>query len=141
MVSDILLSGFSKGIPFQPSMIRSEEAPMPSAKRPPDASADRRRLLREQCPTTLHHPDHAGPEADLIGPGGGQCQRGEAIGSVGLARPEVRVAGRLGAPEEVGVLGQRQAGEWNGQSPALRHTATLYIREGAPVGATSFDVG
>ena len=39
MVSDILLSGFSKGIPFQPSMIRSEEAPMPSAKRPPDASA------------------------------------------------------------------------------------------------------
>ena len=34
-----LLSGFSKGMPFQPSMIRSEEAPMPSAKRPPEASA------------------------------------------------------------------------------------------------------
>ena len=39
MVSDILLSGFSKGMPFQPSMIRSEEAPIPSAKRPRDASA------------------------------------------------------------------------------------------------------
>ena len=39
IVSDILLSGFSNGIPFQPSMIRSEEAPMPSAKRPREASA------------------------------------------------------------------------------------------------------
>ena len=39
MVSDIFVSGFSNGIPFQPSMIRSEEAPMPRAKRPREASA------------------------------------------------------------------------------------------------------
>ena len=38
-VSRTLLSGFSKGIPFQPSTIRSEEEPMPSTKRPPEASA------------------------------------------------------------------------------------------------------
>ena len=38
-VSRTLLSGFSKGIPFQPSMIRSEEEPIPSTKRPRDASA------------------------------------------------------------------------------------------------------
>ena len=38
-VSRTLLSGFSKGIPFQPSTIRSEEEPMPSTKRPREASA------------------------------------------------------------------------------------------------------
>ena len=38
-VSETLLSGRSKGIPFQPSTIRSELAPMPRAKRPPLASA------------------------------------------------------------------------------------------------------
>ena len=38
-VSRTLLSGFSKGIPFQPSTIRSEEEPIPSTKRPPEASA------------------------------------------------------------------------------------------------------
>ena len=38
-VSRTLLSGRSKGIPFQPSTMRSEEEPMPSTKRPPEASA------------------------------------------------------------------------------------------------------
>ena len=37
--SEIIVSGFSNGILFQPSTIRSDEAPMPSAKRPPEASA------------------------------------------------------------------------------------------------------
>src|SRR5882757_997344 len=37
-VSRTLESGFSKGIWFQPSMIRSEEEPMPSTKRPSEAS-------------------------------------------------------------------------------------------------------
>ena len=37
-VSRTLESGFSKGMPFQPSMIRSEEEPMPRTKRPPEAS-------------------------------------------------------------------------------------------------------
>ena len=38
-VSATWLRGRSNGIAFQPSMIRSEEAPIPSAKRPPEASA------------------------------------------------------------------------------------------------------
>jgi hypothetical protein len=38
-VSRTLLSGRSKGIPFQPSTIRSEEEPIPSTKRPCEASA------------------------------------------------------------------------------------------------------
>ena len=38
-VSRTLLSGRSNGIPFQPSTIRSEEDPIPSTKRPPEASA------------------------------------------------------------------------------------------------------
>ena len=40
-VSRTLLSGFSKGMPFQPSTMRSEEEPIPSTKRPrePLASA------------------------------------------------------------------------------------------------------
>jgi hypothetical protein len=38
-VSETLVSGFSKGIWFQPSTIRSEDAPRPTAKRPPLPSA------------------------------------------------------------------------------------------------------
>ena len=38
-VSAIFVSGFENGIPFQPSTIRSDEAPMPSANRPSRASA------------------------------------------------------------------------------------------------------
>ncbi len=38
-VSRTLLSGRSKGIPFQPSTIRSEEDPIPSTNRPREASA------------------------------------------------------------------------------------------------------
>ncbi len=38
-VCEILVSGFSKGIWFQPSTIRSEEAPMPSTNLPLLASA------------------------------------------------------------------------------------------------------
>ena len=37
--SETIESGFSNGILFQPSTMRSEEAPMPRAKRPPVASA------------------------------------------------------------------------------------------------------
>ena len=38
-VSEIFVSGFENGIRFQPSTIRSEEAPIPSANRPSLASA------------------------------------------------------------------------------------------------------
>ena len=38
-VSRTRLSGRSKGMPFQPSTIRSEEEPIPSTKRPREASA------------------------------------------------------------------------------------------------------
>ncbi len=37
-VSEILVSGFANGIRFQPSTIRSDEAPIPSANLPPLAS-------------------------------------------------------------------------------------------------------
>ena len=64
IVSEIFVSGFSNGIPFQPSMMRSEEAPMPSAKRPREASASGGGLLRQQRPPALHDADDAGAEAD-----------------------------------------------------------------------------
>ena len=38
IVSATLLSGLTSGMPFQPSTMRSEDEPMPSTKRPPDAS-------------------------------------------------------------------------------------------------------
>ncbi len=38
-VSRTLLSGFSKGMPFQPSTMRSEEEPIPSTKRSREALA------------------------------------------------------------------------------------------------------
>ena len=56
-----------------------------------------RGLLGEQGAASLHHADDARSESDLLGPRGGQGERREAVGAVGLARPEVRVAGGLGA--------------------------------------------
>ena len=78
-------SGFSNGIPFQPSTIRSEEAPMPSAKRPPLGVGQRRRLLGQQRRTALEDADDAGAEPHPLGPGRGQRERGEAVRPVGLA--------------------------------------------------------
>ena len=98
IVSDILLSGFSNGIPFQPSMIRSEEAPMPSAKRPPRGVGQRppppaRAARGPRCITpTTPVPSRtfsvqAAPRASGVKPSGPFVS----------PRPEVGVAGRLGA--------------------------------------------
>ena len=46
-------------------------------------------------------------------------------GPAGLAAPEVGVASRLGPPHVLLVIGQRDARQWQRQSPALRHGATL----------------
>ena len=119
------VSGFENGISFQPSTIRSDEAPIPSANRPPLRVGERRGLLGEQRRPAREHADHAGAEPRPLGPGRGQRQRGEAVGPVGLAAPEVGVAGRLGAPDEVGVVAQRQFGQRQRQAPAFASLATL----------------
>ena len=114
-------SGRSNGIPFQPSTIRSEEAPMPSAKRPARGVGQRRRLLGQQRPAPLHHADHAGaeprPSRSTALP---QRQRREAVGPVGLARPDVGVAGRLCALDSVLAAGERRHRQRQRQSPAVR---------------------
>ena len=124
-VSRTLLSGFSKGIPFQPSTIRSEEEPMPSTKRPLRGAGERRRLLRQQRRAALEDADDPGPEPHPLGPGGAQRQRREAVGAGGLAGPEVGVAGRLGPLHVLLVIGQRDARQRQRQSPTLSHGATL----------------
>ena len=92
-----VVSGCSNGIPFQPSTIRSEEAPMPSAKRPPEASASAAACLASSARPRVQHADHAGPEPRLLGPLAAERERREAVGPVRLARPDVGVAGGLGA--------------------------------------------
>ena len=108
-VSATFDSGRSNGIPFQPSTIRSEEAPIPSAKRPPLASASAAACWassagpRWKTPTTpvpsRIESVHAAASASGVKPSG----------PFGLAAPEVGVAGRLGSADEVGVLAQRRS--------------------------------
>ena len=91
-VSRTLLSGFSKGIPFQPSTMRSEEEPMPSTKRPREASASAAASCASSAGPRWKTPTIPVPEPHLLGPGGAQGQRREAVGPGGLAAPEVGVA-------------------------------------------------
>ena len=65
---------------------------------------ERRGLLREQRRPAGEDADHAGPEPHALGPGRGERERGEPVGPVGLAAPEVGVAGRLRAPDQVRVV-------------------------------------
>ena len=127
-VSRTLLSGFSKGIPFQPSTMRSEEEPMPSTKRPSEALGERRRLLRQQRRTALEDADDPGAEPRPLGPGGAQRQRREAVGPGGLAAPEVGVAGRLGPLHVLLVIGQRRARAAATSVPNAPLTQTLPMR-------------
>ena len=129
-VSRTLLSGRSKGIPFQPSTIRSEEAPRPSTKRPAGGVGERRRLLRQQRRAALEDADDPGPQPRPLGPGRAQRQRREAVGPRGLARPEVGVAGRLGAPDQLLVVSERQSRQRQRQAPAI-HRRGPYRRPAA----------
>ena len=90
-------SGRSNGIPFQPSTIRSEEAPIPSAKRPPVASASAAACWASSAGPRVKTPTTPVPRRSASRPGRGQRQRREAVGAVRLAAPDVGVAGRLGA--------------------------------------------
>ena len=67
-VSETFASGRSNGIPFQPSTIRSEEAPIPSAKRPPLASASAAACWASSAGPRVKHADDAGAEAHRVGP-------------------------------------------------------------------------
>ena len=109
-VSSTFASGRSKGIPFQPSTIRSEEAPIPSTNRPREAAGERRRLLRQQRRAALEDADDAGAEPHPLGVGGGEDERREAVGAGGLAAPEVGVAERLGADDVLLLLRQATPG-------------------------------
>ena len=114
-----LLSGRSKGIPFQPSTIRSEEEPIPSTKRPREALGQRRRLLRQQRRPALEDADDPGSQPRPLRPGRAQRQRREPIGPVRLAAPEVGVPSRLRPLHMLLVIGQRESRQRQCQSPAL----------------------
>ena len=78
-------------------------------------------LLRQQSRAALEDADDAGAESDLVGPGGGEDERGETVRPVGLAAPEVGVPGGLGLEDEIAVVRERKARERQGESPALSH--------------------
>ena len=78
----------------------------------------RGRVLGEHGGPARERVDDPGAEADALGDRGGQRQRREPVGPVRLAGPQVVVAGRLGAAEERRVVGERDAGERDGQAPA-----------------------
>ena len=80
---------------------------------------ERRGLLREQRRPAGEDTDHSGPEPRALGPRRGRSERGEPVGPVGLAAPQVGVAGRLRATDQVGVVAQWQLGEWEGEAPAV----------------------
>ena len=90
-------SGFSNGISFQPSTIRSEDAPMPSAKRPPAASARAAACWASSARPRSGTPTTPVPSRISFGPLCAEGERGEAVRPAGLARPDVREPGRLGA--------------------------------------------
>ena len=84
-------------------------------------------LLGEQGRAALEDADDAGAEPRALGPGGGEGQRREPVGPVGLARPEIGVAGGLGALYEVLVRRQRQHRQRQRQAPAS-HAGNLVAR-------------
>ena len=67
-VSETFDSGRSNGIPFQPSTIRSEEAPIPSTKRPPLASASAAACWASSAGPRGEDADDAGAEPHRLGP-------------------------------------------------------------------------
>ena len=73
---------------------RSTTTPRPSTKRPPLASASAAAVLGEQRRPARVRVDDAGAEPHALGPRGGERERGEAVGAVGLAGPQVVVAER-----------------------------------------------
>ena len=85
-VCDILVSGLANGIWFQPSTIRSEEAPMPEHEPAVAGVRQGGRLLGQQGRPAGEDADHAGAEPCPLGPGRGQRQRREAIGPVASRR-------------------------------------------------------
>ena len=100
----------------------------PEREAPAAGVGERRRLLGEQRRPAREDADDAGAEARALGPRGRQRQRREAVGAVGLAAPEVGVAGRLGAADEVAVVAQRQSRQRQRQAPALAACARDPIR-------------
>ena len=86
---------------------------------------ERRRLLGEQRRPALEDADDPGPEPHLLGPGGAQRQRREAVRPRRLAGPQVGVARRLGALHVLAVIGQRYPAERQRQTPTSFHAATL----------------
>ena len=119
------LSGFSKGIPFQPSTIRSEEEPIPSTKRPPEASASAAASWASSAGPRWKTPTMPVPSRARSVQAALRVSGVKPSGPVGLAAPEVGVAGRLGALDQLLVIGQRGAGQRQRQSPSLSHAATL----------------
>ena len=91
----------------------------------------RRRLLGEQRRAAGEHADDAGAEPGVLGPARRERQRREAVGALGLARPDVGVAGGLGAAHVLLAVAQRQQRQRQGQAPAsLAHL-------GAPAALTA----
>jgi hypothetical protein len=89
----------------------------PEHEAPAAGVGERRRVLGEHGRPARVRVHDARAEPHPLGPGRGQRERGEPVGAVRLAGPQVVVAGRLGAPHERLVVRQRHAGERKRQTP------------------------
>ena len=117
-LSRTCVSGFENSRWFQRSTITSDEEPMPSTKRPPLASASAAACWASTAGPRVNGFTTPVPSRIRSVHVGGQRQRREAVGAVGLAGPEVVVAGRLGAAHERLVRGERDTGERKRETPA-----------------------
>ena len=108
--SRTFLYGSTNGMPFHRSTMTLLDEPMPMAKRPGAASASEATHWARQAGARVNAGTIAVPEAQPRLPRGGERQRREGVGGVGLGGPDVGVpeVGELGEPLAVGVQRTRQ---------------------------------
>jgi len=78
-------------------------------------------LLGKECGTALEDADDSSAEARLVGPCGGESERREAVGTVRLTGPEVRVTGGVCPEDKVSVVSEWKPREREGESPSASH--------------------
>ena len=97
---------------------------MPSTKRPPEASASAAACWASSAGPRVKTPTTPVPSRIVSVQLGGERERREAVGPVGLAAPEVGVAGGLGAADELALVAQRHLRQRQRQSPAARRRSS-----------------
>jgi hypothetical protein len=113
-----------------PAQRALERDPVPSLHDPVRRGADAERetaagrigqggrLLGEERPAAGEHPDDPRSQADPLGPCRGERERREPVRPLGLAAPQIGVAGRLRPPDVLLVIGERHHRERQRESPA-----------------------